>query len=235
MPYVLSGIVSLEWPGLWGEGHPYERTSLIDITANDPKLPPVNYDLHQLKPHSIPHVDLPKHVLADGQTLESYFSGPGASSFFGPVTVLSLSNGEWEKKGDNKVWRVTRERLELEVERLGKRPNKLFVTPSEAPTAAAGYHDPTWVFVLTAEAAEYLVENPQFNAFGTSWKSSDFEPGSRERPVHKLLLQQAVLYECLKLHHVPAGEYFLSGFPLALAGASESPVTPVLFEREECC
>ncbi|MGF2075278.1 hypothetical protein, partial [Enterococcus casseliflavus] len=49
----------------------------------------------------------------------------------------------------------------------------------------------------------------------------------------RLLLPRAAVFECLDLRAVPEGRYFLSAFPLPLAGASESPVCPVLFTAAE--
>jgi len=66
-----------------------------------------------------------------------------------------------------------------------------------------------------------------------SRKSSNFKPGSRERPIHKTLLKSANIFECLHLVEVPEGNYFFTGFPLPLEAASESPVCPVLFKKSE--
>ncbi|MCB0346687.1 MAG: hypothetical protein KDD66_16345, partial [Bdellovibrionales bacterium] len=116
---------------------------------------------------------------------------------------------------------------------VDKIPEKLFLTAESAPLNELGMHDPNYILVLEPDAARYLTSFDKFNAYGTSWKSSDFEPGSRERPVHKILLKQALLFECLKLDHVPEGRYYLSAFALPLEGSSESPVTPVLYSAEE--
>jgi kynurenine formamidase len=80
----------------------------------------------------------------------------------------------------------------------------------------------------------YLVESGNFKAYGTSWKSTDFQPGKRERPIHKIFLsRQITIFECLNLSSVAAGEYILFGFPLPMKGATESPVCPLLFTFEE--
>jgi len=236
MPYVLSGIIHSELPGLWGEGAPYTHSSIYEIS--NPAHPPVNYSAHTLKPHSIPHIDAPRHVMPDGATVEEFFSGDKLRSFYGPVVVLKLSGSRWEAVSGmqgTKVWRVTRQEIEQGLERLGVKgiPEKLLITAEDTPLNEQGLHDPNYVLVLAQETARWLVSSSGFNAYGTSWKSSDFEPGSRERPVHKILLAQALLFECLKLDHVPEGRYFFSGFPLTLAGASESPLTAVLYTKDE--
>lgn len=47
------------------------------------------------------------------------------------------------------------------------------------------------------------------------------------------LFKQAIIFELLEVKNVPEGEYFFVGFPLLLENASESPVTPVLFSKDE--
>ena len=69
--------------------------------------------------------------------------------------------------------------------------------------------------------------------FGTSWKSTDFRPGLPDRPIHNEIFKKASIFECLKVHDVPAGSYFFVGVPLPIANASESPVCPALFTKEE--
>ena len=239
MPYVLSPCISVGLPGLWGEGAAYERSQIYDIHSQDPKAPPVNYCAHIIKPHSLPHVDFPSHILPDGASAEIFFENPRVQCFFGPAVVVRLTGKKWRESAtiaSHFVWEVSLEDLQQAVERVcgsGVVPEKLFITAEDAPCGAEGFHDSKFVLILSVEAALWLTSNASFNAYGTSWKSSDFQPGSRERPIHKILLKQAVLFEQLKLQHVPEGTYFLSAFPLALAGASESPCTPVLYEQRE--
>ncbi len=239
MPYILSNIVDTSVPGLWGEGEAYVRESIYDINSDDPQLPPVNYDSHLLKPHSIAHIDAPAHIIPGAPTCEHFYKSNRNKCFYGPVCVLRLAGSAWtqvEGMDGIRLWRVSVQELAESIERVtgGQSiPTKVFITADEVPCNRHGFHDPNYVLVLEEEAAKLLVANPNFNAYGTSWKSSDFQPGSRERPIHKILLSQAVLFECLKLDHVPEGRYFLNGFPLPLAGASESPVVPVLFEAHE--
>jgi len=96
-----------------------------------------------------------------------------------------------------------------------------------------GYHDPNYVLTLGQEAADWLISSKDFNFYGTSWKSSDYTPGSTERPIHKTLFKQAVIAECLDLEAVPSGDYFIVAYPLRIKDSSESPVTPVLFTYDE--
>lgn len=235
MPYVLSPPIHTRLPGLWGEGAPYESGVIYDIESTRAGDPPVQYNSHLLKPHSIPHIDAEQHIIPGGKTIDAYFEASHLASFYGATTVVKLEGDRWEREGDVYLWRVGLEELQTSVSRVNGSlmPEKLFIAPAQVPVTQDGFHDARYVFVLSVEAAEWLVSAGHFNGFGTSWKSSDYEPGSRERPVHKVLLRQAVLFEQLKLDSVPEGEYWLSAFPIYLAGASESPVTPVLFTKDE--
>src|SRR5262249_36025982 len=135
-----------------------------------------------------------------------------------------------------KLWRVSKDELQSAIKNLTEKSNppaKLLLSADGVPLTEHGYHDPNYVLVLDREAASWLVTNKNFNLYGTSWKSSDYEPGSRDRPIHKILLGQAILLEYAVLNQVPQGRYFLSAFPLRIEGGSESPVCPVLFEFDE--
>lgn len=237
MPHILSGPIHVDLPGLWGEGAPYSTTIIYDIASGD--FPPVHYQSHTLKPHSIPHIDAPGHIIENAETVEKLFQSERQKSFYGPVLVISLEGNNWKKIDDkNFLWEVSKEELQSKVKKLSGKEypsDKLIITPKDCPLTKDGFHDSSYVFVLSEAAAKWLVSNPNFNALGTSWKSSDFKPGSRERPIHKILLKQAVLFEQLKLAGVPEGEYFFSAFPLYLKDATESPVTPVLFSKDELC
>ena len=239
MPYVLSAPIHHKLPGLWGEGTPYESKIIYDIRSDLPATPPVHYEAHTLKPHSIPHIDAPGHIIAGGLTVEQCFNDRHIGCFYGSATVVKLRGSKWNKIANDpsqQLWRVELSELKSEIKRVtGSEsvPRKLLLTADHAPLTPDGFHDSRFILVLTREAAEWLVSSSQFSAYGTSWKSSDFEPGSRERPIHKILFQRALLFEHLKLDHVPEGIYFFCAFPLLLSGATESPVTPVLFTPEE--
>jgi arylformamidase len=239
MPYFIGGNINSSIPGLWGEGNPYQASTIYDILSTDPKLPPVNYQSHTIKPHSLTHVDAASHIIIGADAIDAYFHPDRSQCFYGETLVVKLEGAKWQDvPGDKntKLWRITRDELESQVFKItGTRspPTKIIVAPKEVATTKDGYHNPDFIFVLSVDAANWLVQNPNFNLFGTSWKSSDFEPGSRERPVHRILLQQALLLEYVVVSHVPAGKYFMIAVPLNLGGASESPVNPILFEAKE--
>jgi kynurenine formamidase len=220
MPYILSPIISKKTEGLWGEGKPYESSVIYDIKNQTPSSPPIHYEAHHLKPHSLPHFDAPAHILENGQTVDWFYRENQLSGFYGKVLVVRL-NGN-----NSPVWAVSKTELKTHVEKLGiKAPKRIIVTTD----------NPDTILVLSEEAAQWLIEsNPEFCLYGTSWKSTDFQPDSKERPIHRLFFGNNVsIFECLNLENVPAGEYYWFAFPLPLEGASESPVCPVLFTKDE--
>ena len=234
MPYILSPLIRPDAPGLWAEGAPYRVETVYDL--GNPAHPPVRYGAHRLAPHSLPHADAPSHILEDGGDIGSYFTPARIANLYGPALVLKLRNPQWSPVAGQQHCLVTEAMLRAEVLRATGRdeaPDKLILTLADLPQTAAGQHDPSFALTLDEAATGWLLANPRFNAYLTSWKSTDFAPGSRARPIHRLLLPRAAVFECLDLRDVPEGRYFLSAFPLPLADASESPVCPVLFTADE--
>ena len=85
MPYILSPPVNLNSNGMWGGGQSYARENIYAI-END-KMPPVNYDAHTLKPHSITHAESSLHVLEAGHSMDFYFRD--STYFYGATTSPS--------------------------------------------------------------------------------------------------------------------------------------------------
>lgn len=239
MPYVLSPIIKENFQGLWFEGSPYKKETIYDINSTDPKSPPVNYSAYTLKPHSLTHIESAAHTMKEGKTVDTYFADTGLRHFWGKVLVVRLKDNGFKDHVTAtgiKIWEVSLDELRagiLESQGNAMIPDRLLLTVEQLPVTAQGLHDPNFVLILSQAAADYLVSNDKFCLYGTSWKSSDFMPGSKERPTHNTLFKRAVVMECLDLKNVPAGTYFLNAFPLPLDGASESPVCPVLFTKEE--
>lgn len=221
------------------EGSPYETQPIYDINSDDPKKPPVHYEAHVLKPHSLCHIDAPAHILKNGKKISDFFKAGEVSHFFGQTVVAKIPIQEW-KPAQNAHglfhFEVSKAVLIESIQQsTGSTlpPDRILVAPEHYPDNASDQHDPRYAFTLSVEAAEWLDSNQNFKLLGTSWKSTDFQPGSRERPIHKIIFRKALIMECLALSEVPAGKYFLSAFPLPLDGASESPVCPVLFTKDD--
>jgi kynurenine formamidase len=212
------------------EGPAYEKKMIYSI--NSGKLPPVNYDEHVLRPHSLTHFETPAHTKADGKRLDSFYDD--LNYFFGTALVIKLQGNNYHSKGNGIYhWEISRLEVESKINKQKITPKKLLITTDFYPQNNDGYHDPNYVLTLSQEAADYLISLEGFHLYGTSWKSSDFNPGRPERPIHNTLFKKAGILENLDLKQVPEGIYFIAAFPLPLGEASESPVVPVLFTKEE--
>lgn len=235
MPHILSPIIKTNFPGMWSEGDCYIQKTIYSIAGG--KLPPVNYSEHVFKPHSLTHAEAPLHVEENGKDISNFFKD--SSFFYGGCVVIRLQGDNYKKIEDKKElyhWEVTVDEIKLSLARAlrgVKFPGKILVTTDVYRTNTEGYHDPNYVLTLSEEAAKYICELEGFNLYGTSWKSSDFKPGSNERPIHKILFNKAIIMELLDLKNVSEGVFFFVGVPIPLQGASESLVSPILFKYDE--
>lgn len=231
MPYILSPIIKTDTPALWNEGVVYERASIYQI--RDGALPPVNYDRHSFKPHSITHLETPAHTIKDGHRLE-YYLNHHRELFYGACSVLKLAGDKFipQKEGIKK-WEVQPNEIMNAIAELPRVHNKIFIAPEVYPQNAFGYHHPDYIFVLSEASARLLVEEYNIRLFGTSWKSTDYQPGKRPRPIHEIIFSNGLILENLDLLNVPAGNYFLNAFPIMTQDTSETLVTPVLYTKDE--
>jgi arylformamidase len=233
MPFVLSPIIELNSPGMWAEGAAYQKKSIYSIEPG--KNPPVNYDEHIIRSHSLTHIETPAHTQKNGKRLESYYAD-GLTHFYGKTLVIKLSGDKYKAVSkDVSHWIITKEDIQdrLDALKITETPNKILITTEIYYENSQGYHDPNYVLTLSQSAADFLISNKNIDLYGTSWKSSDFNPGQAERPIHNTLFQKALILENLKLKDVPEGIYFMTAFPLPFNDASESPVVPVLFTKDE--
>jgi kynurenine formamidase len=232
MIYVIGNKINIRVEGLWNEGQPYSRRTIYKIEKD--KLPPVNYDEHIFKPHSLTHVESPLHTNEEGKDLCSYIM-EHPEYFFGEVVVLKFEN-DYEKVSENpllykKVVNLNELTEKLRIICKDRIPSKVLMTTKDYPTNAEGYHRDNYVFVLSESAADYLVNIPGFHLFGTTWKSTDYQPGKSIRPIHNIIFQRGIIFELLNLANVPEGVYYFSGMPLFIEDAVESPVTPLLIDK----
>ncbi|MGE3608267.1 MAG: hypothetical protein AB7I27_01670 [Bacteriovoracaceae bacterium] len=233
MPYLLSPVITYGAPGMWNEGPAYEKNTIYSIQSGS--LPPVNYDEHIFRPHSLTHIETPAHTQKNGKRLGYYFENH-LQFFYGKTVVIKLEGNHFKPIGSGLYhWEITIDEIKsrLNILEISSLPSRLLITTKFHPLNNQGFHDPNYILTLSESAAEYLVSNPQFCLYGTSWKSSDYNPGKMERPIHNILFKQALIMENLQLNPVPEGKYFMSAFPLPIREASESPVVPVLFTTEE--
>lgn len=231
VPYVLTPFIRSGSDGMWGEGAAYESKNIYSISAG--QLPPVNYDEHILRPHSLTHMETPAHTVADGKTIEHYYQ-TNLSFFHGETVVLKLAGNNYEQVSEGIYhWEIEKHEIieRLECLKIKDIPPKILITSHAYPQNTDGYHNPNYILTLSKDAARFLISLPGFHLYGTSWKSSDYRPGSSERPIHNCLFEKGLVLENLHLQDVPEGIYYMVAFPLPLVGASESPVVPVLFPK----
>ena len=228
MIHIISPPITTDSAGEWFEGNAYEKENLYSI--NPGKMPPVNYDKHILKPHSLTHIETPLHVFEDGHSIDYYIQS-SPEIFYGKVHVIKFKNENWNDLGNGiKQKIITKNELSQKIKNI-ENLERILISVEDIPLNQHGYHDPNYVVTLDIEAAKLLTSQPNFKLFGTSWKSTDYMPGSAERPIHKEFFKKALILEYFNLNQVTEGIYTINCFPLNLVGASESPVTAVLFKN----
>lgn len=232
MIYNISNSINQNLPGLWNEGKPFEKSEIYSIQEN--KLPPVNYDSFVIKSHSITHCESLRHIDNEGEYLADIIKSK-PQYFYGDCLVLKFVVNYTHIGDDLFLKIIDIEEFERKIRSLKTKviPKKLLFTTENYPENEFGYHKENYVLIISDELARHLVEKYSIHLFGTSWKSSDYKPGSKERPVHKALLNDGIIFELLNLKHVPEGNYFFMGFPLLIDSTSESPVSPILISYDE--
>ncbi len=228
MIYIVGNKIKSGGKGFWNEGSSYQKSPIYRKIEGS--LPPVNYDEHILKPHSLTHAESARHTQNEGSTLDKIIENH-PEYFAGECLVIKF-RPEYKNIGDNLfLHEISKEEIYEKIELLspGKnKPQKVLITTEDYPVNEDGYHAENYILILSRDAAEYLYELPEFHLFGTTWKSTDYQPGKFERPIHDIIFRKGVIFELLNLNQVPEGYYFFSGMPLYLDGVSESPVTPLL-------
>lgn len=205
MPYILSPMIEVESPGMWAEGSGYEKKSIYSIDSG--KLPPVNYDEHILRPHSLTHLETPAHTIKNGDRLGSFYETK-LDHFYGRTVVIKIPGNNYEPKENAQFhWIISKKEIQDRLAKLNisEVPSKLLISTEFYPLNDQGYHDPNYVLTLSQKAADFLISSPGFCLYGTSWKSSDFNPGKVERPIHNTLFKKALILENLNLNLVPEG------------------------------
>ncbi|MDX9789438.1 MAG: hypothetical protein RBT61_01270 [Candidatus Kapabacteria bacterium] len=227
MIYVIGNKIHKNTPGLWGEGEAYVRNEIYRKVEN--KLPPVNYDGHHIKPHSLTHAESAKHTSNQGRTVDMMIKD-NPEYFYGECLLVKLESDYVEIAEGIYKKEIGTDELKQKINELnnGVIPRKILITSHDYKRNYIGYHDPSYILVLSRAAAEFLTGDSELHLYGTSWKSSDYQPNSIERPIHDILLSKGVIFELLDLYDVPEGKYIFSGMPLYIENSSESPVTPIL-------
>jgi arylformamidase len=157
--------------------------------------------------HLLTHVDVPRHFLADGKTLDDV----PLRRFTGPAIVVDVSGKSIDSR-------------DLPTN-IPEGVNILFRSGNSAVDDSEPF--PEDHVYISENAAAALVE-ARVNLVGIDSLSVD-RFGDEEYPAHKTLLSNGILIlEGLHLADVSPGEYKLYAFPLHIASGDGSPVRAVL-------
>jgi kynurenine formamidase len=134
VPHILSPIIDESNSGFWAEGSPYTKDNIYSIKSD--KLPPVNYDVHHIKAHSLTHAEAPRHTQKEGNCIASFFSDP--KYFYGKATVVRLKGNNYKLIDEsNNIfhWEVQLDELKRELLQV---PQKLLLTTDYYPIESSG-------------------------------------------------------------------------------------------------
>lgn len=183
------------------------------LGAHDPSEPNrLQTSLLSLGTHTGTHIDAPRHLFADGLSIDQL--DPGL--FHGPARVLDLrGRGPTLEAADLRP-------LDLAgVERLLLR--------TDNSDRLDGPYRPDFVH-LGLDAAEHLKSLADLRLVGIDWLSIE-APDDPGLPVHRCLLggeRPILILESIDLRCVPAGEYLLVCLPLRIADADGAPARALL-------
>jgi kynurenine formamidase len=107
---------------LWGEGQPFSKSQIYDVNSIDEKRPPVHYNSYTLKPHSLPHVDAPGHIISGGCGIDLFYQNNQLSGFYGKVAVVKLKGNKFKRVDESKSsyhWEVTLDDLKTGLSEIG--------------------------------------------------------------------------------------------------------------------
>ncbi|MHA1713933.1 MAG: cyclase family protein [Candidatus Ranarchaeia archaeon] len=177
------------------------------------RIPPdkMNVSLITLGVHTGTHVDVPLHVVKDGQAVSSI----SLRRFYGPCRVIDLSHiafGEGINASD------------LMHAGIGEKEIVLFKTKNSFIPRTLFRSD---YIYLTPEGAEYLIRR-KISTVGIDYLSIDKLDEDR---VHHILLEKSVpIFENLDLRKVSSGQYFFAGGPIKLVDSDGAPARAVLIK-----
>lgn len=168
----------------------------------------VNLTLIRMGSHTGTHCDAPRHMLADGPTLDDV----PLDRLIGPARVLQMGGDSID--GDS-----------LKEHDLAKVSRVLFKTRnSEHLRETEFYAD--YVY-LAISGAEYLI-NAGVELVGIDYLSIE-RFGDRAHEVHKSLLKSGLtVIEGLDLSQIAPGDYEIIALPLKIRGSEGAPTRVVL-------
>ncbi|MAE60756.1 MAG: arylformamidase [Planctomycetaceae bacterium] len=189
------------WPGR----HPVDITWAKRIDAGHH----CNVSHWQVNPHTGTHIDAPRHLFDDGQTIDRV----ALDTMIGPCCVMEL---------DDEVSPI----LDAQDVDPHRGLQRLLIRSRHShPSADSAYkpHAP----IMTPDAASNLLAGG-LKLLGTDRLSVDASDG-KDFALHRLLLAApCIIVEGLDLADVKPGEYQLLALPLRIVGSEASPARVLL-------
>ena len=193
------------WPGRT----PPQRTWDKNIDRGDH----CNASSWQLSAHTGTHMDAPLHFCQSGRSIDEI----SPDVFHGECVVVDLSALE-----------VPVFDVDLATDVAGAK--RVLIRSSHSKPDRRNAYNPHDA-LLTPAAADCLLEGG-LQLLGTDRLSVDDARGDDFTLHHRLLCNDCVIIEGLRLADVPAGKYVLYAAPLAMTGAEASPVRALLCTRD---
>lgn len=170
--------------------------------------------------HSGTHIDLPLHVLPQGETSDAWKSEQFLTRCrvldFSALAADRIGAGDLQQKEDEGRPQVSEPFWETGSTVLLKTAN-----------SAQQHFDFSFIF-LDASGAEYLAKK---NIAGVGIDALGIERDQEGHPTHRALLQKGIwILEGLRLAAVAEGNYILALMPLKIAGVEALPARAFLLE-----
>lgn len=168
----------------------------------------------EMNVHTGTHVDAPLHMLENGETANLYF----AKNPFYQAQVLDLSGVE------EKITAADLKEYEI-------KENSFVILKTKNSEPGYLENSPKKFIYLAKSGAEYLIEK---DVNGVGIDTNGIERAQPEHPTHKkLLTQEIMILEGLRLNQVPEGNYILVLSLLKIADSDGLPGRAYLFEHGE--
>jgi arylformamidase len=187
-----------------------EFEAIASLTSPSSSDPCNITEVKNFTTHLLTHVDVPRHFLAEGKTLEEI----PLSRFTGPAIVVDVSGKSVESHNVPAG--------------IPSGLNILFRTNNSSLGDSEPFPED---HVYVSEGAAAALVEARVNLVGFDSLSVD-RFGDEEYPAHKTLLGHDILIlEGLRLAEVAPGEYVLYAFPLRIARGDGSPVRAILMSE----
>lgn len=178
-------------------------------TASDFRSGSVYESVLSINLHTGTHIDAPKHMAPDGETMEAY----DLDRFYGTARVIDLTG--------LKARRIEADDLKEHGIECGD------IILLKTANSLCEHFEPDFVY-LTASGAQHLA---RIGVRAVGIDALGIERDAPGHPAHKALLNLGIpIIEGLRLGHVESGTYGFAAFPVKISGVEASPARAVLID-----